>query len=429
METSTSSRRTFFQNTTAATAGIALLGATAARAADAAGRKIVVGIMGLGRGKAHITGYLGVPDVEIAYVCDVDEKRLAEGVGIVEKRQKAPVKGVKDFRRILEDKSVDVLSIAAPNFWHTPAAILACQAGKHVYVEKPGSSTAHESQLIVEAQKKYQRIVQMGNQRRSYPLIIEAVEKLRAGEIGKVLYSRCFYNAARDTIGRGKVVPVPASLDYNLWQGPVQERPYKDNLVHYNWHWMWHWGGGELLNNGVHALDVSRWGLGVDAPTKVTFSGNRYHYKDDQETPDTGTATFDFGTCGASWEGSSCHPRVPDKLAFVEFFGEKGSLSMTGGNAYTVYDLKGKEIGGNSGPASDIPHFTNFIDSIRNGTKLNSPIEEVQKSSLLCHLGNIAYRAGRTIEYDAVSKNIKGDEGAKMRFWSRDYREGWEPKV
>src|SRR5208283_4003813 len=313
---------------------------------------------------------------------------------------------VKDFRKILDDKNVDALTIAAPNHWHAPAAILACQAGKHVYVEKPGSHNVQEGEWMVAAARKHNRVVQMGNQRRSWPAIMEAIEKLRSGAIGTVRSARTWYNNKRGTIGKGKPAAVPQELDYALWQGPAPEREYKDNVVHYNWHWRWNWGGGELANNGIHALDLARWGLGVDCPQRVTCGGGRYHFQDDQETPDTALGVFDFGDKVALWDCSSCHPRAADNLGFVTFYGDNGSLALPGGGGYKIFDLKGKEVGQGTSPGSDRVHFENFFDCIRSGKRPNSDIEEGQKSTLLCHLGNIAYRTGRTLTIDPKTHAI-----------------------
>ncbi len=421
-------RRGFLKQGTILSAGLATLSRVAPLYAEnAPSKKILVGVMGLGRGRAHVEGFLAVPNVEIAYVCDVEDKRLAEGVRLVESRQSTKPKAVKDFRKILDDPNVDILSIAAPNFWHTPAAILGCTAGKHVYVEKPGSHNPWEGEMIVAAARKFNRFVQMGNQRRSYPAMIEAVHQLNVGVIGKMLYARCWHNAKRPTIGHGKPAPVPKELDYDLWQGPTPERPYVDNLIPYNWHWRWHYGGGEMANNGIHALDVARWGMGVDYPTRITFNGGRYSFNDDQETPDTGTAVFDFGDKGISWEVSSCHERKPEPNGFVSFYGDTGMLAMTT-SGYTVYDLNGKEVWKNPGKAGDVPHFTNLVECIRNGGKLNSEIEEGQKSTLLCHLANIAYRTGHTLHFDPATKKILNDPDAQ-KLWKREYRAGWEPKV
>lgn len=432
-------RRAFLKRSTTVAAGIAAsrFAAPALQAADA-NRKLVVGIMGCnGRGVVHIDAMLGQPNVEIAYICDVDSRALDKGVQRVAKKQGTAPKGVKDFRQVLDDKSVDILTIATPNHWHAPATILACAAGKHVYVEKPGSHDAHESGLMVAAAAKHQRIVQLGNQRRSAPGIIEGIEKLKAGAIGKVLTARCWYTRNRPTIGIGKPAPVPEWLDYTLWQGPAPERPFKDNLIHYNWHWFWHWGNGELGNNAVHSVDVARWGLAVDVPRKVTFGGGRYRFQDDQETPDTGVATFDFGDKFITWEQSSSHDRKAEKQSTVCFYGEDGMLSIEG-MGYKLYDVKGKETGGWKtsgegdtvrGPGGEDDHFANFLDCVRSGKRPNSDIAECQKSTMLCHYANIAYRTGNTIHIDPATGKIM-DNAEAMKLWQRsEYREGWEPKV
>jgi predicted dehydrogenase len=421
------SRRKFFHQTTLAGAGALVVGSAPSRAALSPGDKIVAGVMGLGRGMGHIQALLGIPNAEIAYVCDVDQERVDQAAKVVGNKQNRAPKGIKDFRRMLDANDVDAIFIATPNHWHAPATILACAAGKHVYVEKPGSHNAREGELMVAAARKHKRVVQMGNQRRSYPALIEAVEKMRAGVIGRLLYARTSYNNARGSIGRGKPAPVPANLDYDMWQGPAPERPYVDNLVHYNWHWRWHWGGGELANNGIHALDVARWGLGVDYPRRVTLNGGRYHFDDDQETPDTGTAVFDFGRSGIGWECSSCIPRRHEKVPFVAFYGEGGILATTE-SGYIIYDLKGKDVEQGTGPGGDKEHIQNFLDCIRSGKRPNSEIEEGQKSTLLCHLGNIAYRTGHTLHLDQRTGKILDDREAQ-KLWGREYRKGWEPKV
>lgn len=406
--------------------------------APAAGRvlgandRLVVAVIGLQRGKAHLTGYQSVKNVEVGYVCDVDQNRLAEGLKLVEAKQQQPTRaaqGVTDFRRILEDKDVDAISIAAPNYWQAIMTIKGCEAGKHVYVEKPGSHNPFEAEAMVAAARQHKRLVQMGNQRRSFPLIIEAMKRLKEGAIGNVRYSRSSYQNARGGIARGKVATPPTGLDWALWQGPCPERPFKDNLVHYNWHWVWFYGGGELANNGIHDLDLQRWGMGVEYPKRVTFLGARYHYEDDQETPDTGAAVFDFGHCGATWDVSSCNPRKAESLPGVAFYGDKGSLLLSGGNDYTIYDLNGKELEKRSeGRGSHLPHFQNFADAIREKKPLNSPISEGQKSTMLCHLGNIAFRSGYVLNVDPKNGRIL-DNPAAMNFWKREYRAGWEPKV
>ena len=413
------SRRTFLH-----ASALTTLSTTIARCQEPPSNRVRVGVMGLSRGMAHIKAFLQVPGVEIAYVCDVDTRRLESAAKHVEGKQKLKPQAVTDFRKILEDDSVDALSIAAPNFWHAPATILACQAGKHVYVEKPGSHNPHEATKMVAVAQQTGRLVQMGNQYRSVPSIIRGMTNLREGAIGKVTYARCWYDNARGSIGKGVEGPVPEWLDYDQWQGPVPARPYKDNLVHYDWHWHWHWGNGELGNNGVHALDLARWGLEVDSPLKVGYVGGRYHFDDDQETPDTGDAVFDFGNCGASWHGSSCHPRRHENHPFIAFYGEGGTMAF-GRGGYETFDLKGKVTETVESDFGDVYHFKNFIDAIREGSPLNAPIADAQRSTMLCHLGNIAYRQNDTLER-SKAQSWKDVIGQETPLWKRAYREGWD---
>jgi predicted dehydrogenase len=394
-----------------------------------ANEKVVLGVMGAnGRGNDLAHSFVALPGVEVGYVCDVDERAVGKGLAAVKDRQANPPKVVKDFRRILEDKAVDALVIATPDHWHGPATILACAAGKHVYVEKPASHNPREGELMVAAARKHRRVVQVGTQRRSMPAVVEGIEKLRAGAIGRVLFSRSWYNSTRGSIGRGKLVAAPPWLDYALWQGPVPERPYRDNVVHYNWHWFWHWGTGELGNNGIHGLDLSRWGLGVDCPRRVTAGGGRYHFDDDQETPDTHVVTFDFGDKAISWEGRSCQRHGYEGSMFgAAFYGDQGTLVIDG-SGYKVFDAQDKEAGKVPGSGSDAPHLQNFLDGIRSGARLNADVEEGHKSTQLCHLGNIAYRTGHVLNLDPKTGQISGDKAAAA-LWRRDYRPGWEPRV
>jgi len=427
-------RRAFLKRTSALAAGAAAwTAARPLRAAPGPNDRVRVAILGCnGRGMNHIAAYLSLPNAEIAAICDVDSRALQRGLDAVAKSQANKPKGVQDLRRVLDDPGVDAVSIAMPDHWHAPAAILACAAGKHVYVEKPGSHNGEESDWIVAAARKYKRQVQMGNQRRSWPWVQEAIKALRDGEIGRLYFARAWYTNHRASIGHGKPAPVPAWLDYSLWQGPAPERPFQDNVIHYNWHWFWHWGTGELGNNGVHAIDLARWGLGVDLPRRITCGGNRYHDLGDWETPDLYVATFDFGDKGIVWEGQSCDPRGFEGEGFgVNFYGENGTLTI--GSSARIYDLKSKlvhEIPSKmeGGYSLDALHFGNFLDGIREGKVLRSEIEDGQKSTLLCHLGNIAWRAGRTINFDPASRKIVGDDDAAA-LWRREYREGWAPQV
>ena len=386
---------------------------------------------GDGRG-AHLAATLAsLAGVHVAYVCDVDARNVPRAIESVSKHLRdgmPPPRGVHDFRRILDDRAVDAMVIATPDHWHAPAAILACGAGKHVYVEKPCCHNAREGELLVAAAGKYGRHVQHGTQRRTWPAIGEAIERLRAGDIGRVISAKSFYWAGRPTIGRGKTAPVPSWLDWSLWQGPAPQRPYRDNIVHYNWHWFWHWGTGELGNNGVHYLDVARWGLGVDYPQSVSFTGGKYRYDDDQETPDTTMATFEFGDKFMTWEQRSWAAQTPlDPDYEILFAGEKGFLAIRNAG-YTIHEPKGRQTAKASSPGGDAGHLENFIDTIRGTATLHAPIDEGYKSALLCQLGNISYRTGRTIRLDASTHKIADDQEASA-LWGREYQQGWEPKV
>ncbi len=422
--------------------GLAAGLAGSAALARSPNEKIVLGVMGTsraygapknpGRGAGLAIGLAGLPGAEVAYVCDVDRKHLDAAAADVAAKQARPPKAVADFRKILDDKSVDALVIAAPDHWHAIAAILGCQAGKHVYVEKPCSHNAREGELLVAAARKHRRVVQHGTQRRSWKSHVEAVEALRQGAIGRVLYARCSYLFSdRPSIGRGKAVPPPEHLDWALWQGPAPDREYRDNAVHYNWHWFWHWGTAELGNNGVHTIDVARWGLGADTPVLVSSIGGRLRYDDDQETPDTSLATFQFsdGTF-ITWEQRSWGAKMPaDPGHQIAFFGDRGALTISGGS-YSITDRSGAEVAKGSSNGGDAVHLhlQNFLDAIRGTAKANAEIEEGHKSALLCHLGNISLRTGRTIRLDPKTRQIAGDPEA-ARLWGRDYRDGWEPKI
>jgi predicted dehydrogenase len=421
-------RRTFFLPLAA---GLATAPSFTTRAADAANRKLRVAVVALGRGMGHVSALLKLPDVEISYLAEVDPKRLDHGLKTVALKQSTSCQGVSDFRRILDDPSVDAVFVAMPNFWHTPAALMAMQAGKHVYVEKPGSQNPREAEMIVEASVKHARLVQMGNQRRTW--MKDAIAALHGGAIGTPRFGRAFYYNTRKAIGVSEK-PAAEGLDLDLWKGPVPDEAGRDiaKFVHYDWHWLWHWGNGELGNNGIHSLDVLRWGLRVDYPQRVSYNGGRYFYQDEQQTPDTGTAVYDFGHCGMEWVQSSSHPRVAEKpIAECLFYGDNGATMGVERNGWTIYDAKGLEVskGKASGTGGDDAHIGNFLDAIRGKAVLNSPIAEGQKSTMLCHLGNIAYRTNSVVRCDAKTGKLI-DPATAAPLWQREsYRAGWEPKI
>lgn len=422
-------RRRFLQHTAVAGALAATVGPRAARAATSAADKIVLAVMGTnGRGAALAGDFAAQDGAEVAYIADVDHRATAKGVRAVTERGGAEPQAIGDFRRALDDPQVDALVIAAPDHWHAPATILACAAGKHVYVEKPASHNAQEGEWMVEAARRHGRVVQLGTQRRSSPSYAEAVGRLRGGDIGSVLFARAWINSTRPTIGHGSRAAVPNWLDWNLWQGPAPEQPYVDNLVHYHWHWFWHWGTGELGNNGIHLLDVARWGMGVDDPEQVTCAGGKLFFDDDQQTPDTQLATFQYGNRAIHWEHRTWHRRGFEGLPHgVAFYGTGGTL-VIGDQRYVIYDMEGRQVEETSVDRRDVAHLGDFLSAIRDGHRPNATIEEGVRSTLMCHLGNIAYRTGRTVRFDAQTRQIV-DDAEQRALWGREYRSGWEPQV
>jgi len=379
-------------------------------------------------------------EVEVAMLCDVDSNVLKERLATV-KAKSARVKGEVDFRKMIASKDIDAVFISSPDHTHSPFAIYALQAGKHVYVEKPVSHNPQEGEWLIEAQKKYKKVVQVGNQQRSAPTSIQAVKDIKEGKIGEVYKATSWYGNSRSGIGKGQKVPVPAWLQWDLWQGPVPRRPYQDNIVHYNWHWFKHWGTGEINNNGLHELDVCRWAMGVDYPSRVTSAGGRYFFDDDWEFFDTQDVTFEFpGNKTIQWLGNSCNN--------IEYFnrgrgsliqGTKGRILLDR-NAYITYDLKGAVISemqeaepsGTTDPLGEGAlvdyHVNNFFDAIRTGAAQNSPVDDINKSNLLCHLGNIAQFNGGVLEVDPRTGRCHNNKVAS-EMWSRDYEPGWAPVV
>lgn len=440
-------RRTFLRAASAASAaGVASWTSASVSPLRAArqqspNERVIVAVMGVnGRGDVLARSFAASADAEVAYICEVDERILGERMpGYTEVQGKAP-QHVVDFRRALEDPQVDAVVIAAPDHWHAPATLLALSAGKHVYVEKPASHGAREGELMVEAQRRHGLVVQMGNQQRSDPRSIAVVQQIRDGLIGRAYYARAWYSNTRESIGRGQPAAVPSGLDYELWQGPAPRTEYRDNRIHYNWHWFWNWGTGEVCNNGTHEIDVARWALDVQFPSRVTSTGGRYHYDDDWQCPDTQDVGFDFDGKSIVWQGRSCNGfEVLDRGRGVSVHGTDGTIVLDR-NGFQHYDadnaLVRADIGGAESDALDTRgaggmtdrHIANFLDAIRTGAAQHSPIEEGHNSTLLCHLGNIAHRVGRSLQTDPQSGRIRGDEEA-MKLWTREYEPGWEPVV
>jgi predicted dehydrogenase len=441
-----SNRRKFIGDAVKGTAAISIgsmlpsfSAASYSRIIGANGR-LNVGMMGVNsRGLALATNFAAQKNAHVISVSDVDSRAADKCIEEVEKISSNRAKAIPDFRKALEQKDLDILAIAAPDHWHAPAAILGAKAGKNVYVEKPCSHNPNEGELLVKTAIKYKTLIQMGNQRRSWPNVIEAMNQLHGGVIGRPYFAKTWYTNNRKSIGIGKEVAVPSWLDYDLWQGPAPRQPYKDNIIHYNWHWFWNWGTGEALNNGVHMIDMARWGLNAEFPIRVTSAGGRYRYNDDWQTPDTQVITLEFNNnTSVSWEGRSCNGKdVEGTSVGCIFYGDTGSMFIDG-NGYTIFDLENKEIKkvkddtvdarNVTSPADhlDAVHIQNFLSAITKGTRLHSHIAEGHKSTLLCQLGNIALRSGNALKTDPGNGHIIGDNAAQQ-FWSRKYEPGWEP--
>jgi predicted dehydrogenase len=419
------SRRTFFA---ASAAGAALAGAARLRAGEASG-DVVLALMGANnRGSQLAAGLAKQAGARIAYVCDPDERAIAKGIAAATSKGAAAPKGIRDFREALDDPAVDALVCAAPNHWHAAATTLACAAGKHVYVEKPCSHSGEEGELMIAAARTHQRVVQVGMQRRSGPLYQQAVEKVRGGSLGKPLHAKSWYHTDRPSIGRAKPSEPPPWLDYSLWQGPAPERPYRDNILHYNWHFFWHWGDAELGNNGVHTIDICRWALGVDYPSRVTVAGRRLRFDDDQETPDTGGAIYECGDAMITWEQISWLPPYKASSTIgIEIRGTEGTMLLDDGG-YVIYDLERKVVDKHTASRGDAEHLADFLKAVRDGSRPNADIEEGHKSALFCHLGNIALQTGKSIDVDPATGHIRDNLEAQT-LWAREYREGWAPTV
>lgn len=445
-----STRREFIKTTALGVSAFSLGGLVNTMSAKSyssvkgANERINVAVIGVNsRGRALAANFAKQPGCFVSCICDVDSRAIETCRGEVEKIQKEKPKGEKDLRKVFESGDVDAVVVATPDHWHAPAALMAMQAGKDVYLEKPCSYSPEEGEMLIKGVEKYKRVLQMGNQRRSWPNVIEAIQSIKEGVIGNVHYGKAWYTNNRASIGVGKAVPVPDWLDWDLWQGPAPRVAYKDNVVHYNWHWFWRWGTAESLNNGTHMIDLLRWGMDLDYPTQVTSTGGRYYYNDDWETPDTQIINLEYGNRkSVSWEGHCCNPKLIEGSSVgALFFGDKGSLLIGGGDSYKVFDKENKVIKEqdskmtidprnlmNPAEALDALHINNFFDGIRKSARLRSDIVSGHKSTLAMQLGNIAHRVGHSLRTDPGNGRIVRDPEA-MAYWGRDYEKGWEMKL
>jgi predicted dehydrogenase len=409
--------------------------------------RIRIAVVGVNsRGKAHIVAISKCSNISISYICDVDTRAAEAAAKMAEENTKERPKIQFDFRKLIEEKDLDLVTIATPEHWHAPMSIMAVKAGKNVYVEKPCAHNLREGEMLTELARKYPKIViQMGVQGRSGMRNLQGIKDIQEGLIGDIYLAKAWYANERKTIGVGKKAPVPDWLNWELWQGPAPREEYKDNVVHYNWHWFRKWGTGEMGNNAIHQLDCCLWALGVDYPEAVTSYGGRFHFQDDWEFCDTQVSTYKYkGGKQIIWEGRSCNPfRIYDASNGVIFSGTKGTIKiLPEDDNYTAYDLSGKiirqtedkinaeqpDLMGLSTMGLTEKHFMNTMESIRGKEIAHAPVSKGVKANALCLLGNIAQKLGRTLKIDTTNGKILDDKEAD-KMSSREYESGWEPEL
>jgi predicted dehydrogenase len=434
-------RRDFIKDSATATAATTL-GFNIKTRAGSPNETIRVAVVGVrGQGNSHIREYARMQNVEVAAVCDVDESVLKRRSGEIEKSAGKKPKEYVDIRKLLEDKSIDAISIATPNHWHSLMGIWACQAGKDVYVEKPCSHTYWEGKQLVAAARKYNRIVQHGTNSRSTVALREAMQKLQEGVIGDVYMARGLCFKWRDTIGKKADEATPAGVNYDLWLGPAPKRAFNPNRFHYNWHWNWDYGNGDIGNQGIHEMDICRWGLGVTLPTKVCSMGGHFMFDDDQVTPNTQIANLEFNKNGKKalivfevrhWMSNNeagIGQRRDEKGLVTDsncigniFYGSEGYMAIEGYNSYKTFLGRKQEPGPSRREGGS--NWVNFIQAVRSRKRadLNADIEEGHLSSALMHLANISYLVGRSIQFDPVKEQIVKDAEANAML-RRKYRE------
>ncbi len=414
-------RRDFLSHSAAVAAtALPLLNSATWAAAPGANDRIRVAVMGVrGRGRPHITALLAQPNVEVAYVCDADTAVVGPAVTQIEKAGgKAPTV-VQDIRKVLADKTVDAITVATPNHWHVLAAVWACQAGKDVYVEKPISQTVVEGRRLVEAARKYNRIVQHGTQNRSNESIRAAVEFMQAGKLGKVTLARAVNYKRRQSIGKHKPpVTIPASVDYDLYAGPSPKKALGRSKLHYDWHWFWDFGSGDMGNQGVHQIDVALWGLGKKTLPRTVFSvGGRFAYDDDGETANTQVAVYEYGDCRLICEVRNLESPLHQGVRTGDiWYGTEGYITrdLSSGNTCRAY-LKGSKEPIPLGEGKmdlgtlDRVHVANFIAAMRSRktADLHAEAEIGHISSALCHLANISYRLGTETPFDGRTRDLR----------------------
>jgi predicted dehydrogenase len=411
-------RRAFIKSSAAATALSALSYSRVLGANDRLGAA-VIGVRG--RGRSHIRELIDIDGVNVIALCDVDANVLQEQAAKLDQ----PVKPYSDFRLLLQNPDVDLIAIATPDHWHVPVAAQALLAGKHVYVEKPISHTLYEGKYLADLAKKTGRVVQHGTQSHSIETFKHAIEYLQSGQLGQIRTAKAINHQLRDPIGIKPDGPVPPGVDYDMWLGPAPVRPFNPNRFHYNWHWFWDYGSGDTGNDGIHQIDVARWGLGKGFPNQIICSGGQLFYKDDHETPDTQLAVFRVDQAQIIYE---MRLWTDYKLEGHDngniFYGDNGSLSM-GRKGWSVTFKDGST--GPAEPKSEDQHFRNFIDAVRANDpgRVNCDPEEAHISSSMCHMANIAMKLGTVLTFDANTHQFVNNDKANDMM-TKSYRKGYE---
>jgi predicted dehydrogenase len=432
-------KRRQFLESSAAAGLIAALSAASSMKAHAANDRISICMMGVrGRGGGVLSTFASLPEVEVRYVCDLDPAVLDSRLAQVEQKTGKRPLGIKDFRKALEDKSLDAFVIGTPDHWHALPTIHACQAGKDVYVEKPDGHNILEGRTMVAAAKKHGRIVQLGTQSRSGPHLLSCIEYLKTGAAGKVRFAKAWESGKQGSIGKPPDSDPPPGLDYDFWLGSAPLRPFNPRRFHGTWRWFFDYGTGDLGNDGVHRLDYARWALGAalaaqgetlpDLPRAVSALGGKYYFDDAQEWPDTLMVTYDFAPgCLLTYEMRvwNAYP-LHDEPEGAAICGDNGYV-VIGNSRWRAFDAKGKLIKEESGSYNnDIAHAKNFLDCMRSRSRPNADLETIgHPSSLLCHIGNAAWRTGRTLQFDPATYRFKNDDAANQLLSRAEYREPW----
>ena len=399
--------------------------------------RISVCVMGLrGRGGSLLSTFASLPEVDVTYVCDIDERVLqSRAENLADKTGRRPQR-IKDYRKALDDKMVDALVIGTPDHWHALPTIHACQAGKDVYVEKPDSHNIMEGRTMVATARKYGRVVQLGTQGRSGEMQCNAMEHIAAGHLGKVRFAKAWESSRQGNIGHPPDSDPPPGVDYDMWLGPAPKRPFNIRRFHSSWRWFFDYGTGDLGNDGVHLLDFARWGLetavaaeGKDIssiPRAVSSHGGKCYFDDAQEWPDTLMVTYDFSGYLLTYELRIWSPYA--------MHGEAEGAAIYGDNGYVIlshsrwraFDSKGKQLSEQTGDFNNAGHAQDFVDCMRTRMRPVADLETVgHPSSLLCHLGNAAWRADRTLRFDAEEYTFVGDEDASQYLTRPEYRKPW----